>query len=44
MLDKKLGIAGSKIIIEEFLTGDEASFIVLTDGDNIIPLCYFTRS
>ena len=38
MLDKKLGSAGSKIIIEEFLTGDEASFIVLTDGDNIIPL------
>ena len=31
------GKAGRKIIIEEFLTGEEASFIVMTDGINAIP-------
>ena len=32
------GAAGSRVVIEEFLTGEEASFLVLTDGKNIIPL------
>jgi len=32
------GSAGSRVVIEEFLTGEEASFLVLTDGENIIPL------
>jgi len=31
------GSAGSKLIIEEFLEGEEASFIVLTDGEIILP-------
>jgi len=31
------GKAGSKLILEEFLEGEEASFIVLTDGEIIIP-------
>jgi phosphoribosylamine--glycine ligase len=32
------GSAGSRVVIEEFLTGEEASFLVITDGINIIPL------
>ena len=32
------GNAGSRVVIEEFLSGEEASFLVLTDGKNIIPL------
>ena len=31
------GSAGRRIVVEEFLAGEEASFIVMTDGDNIIP-------
>jgi len=31
------GKASEKIVIEEFLTGEEASFIVMTDGSNAIP-------
>ena len=34
---KAFGEAGSKIVVEEFLEGEEASFIVLTDGDTVIP-------
>jgi phosphoribosylamine--glycine ligase len=32
------GDAGAKIVVEEFLDGEEASFIVVTDGDNVLPL------
>ncbi len=32
------GEAGSRVVIEEFLTGEEASFLAFTDGRNIIPL------
>jgi phosphoribosylamine--glycine ligase len=32
------GSAGSRVVIEEFLTGEEASFLVITDGNKIIPL------
>ena len=32
------GGAGSRVVIEEFLTGEEASFLALTDGSVIIPL------
>lgn len=32
------GSAGSRVVIEEFLTGEEASFLAITDGKNIIPL------
>ena len=38
MVDQKLGSAGDNLVIEEFLKGEEASFIVLCDGENIIPL------
>lgn len=34
---KAFGDAGSKIVIEEYLEGEEASFIVLTDGNIVIP-------
>ena len=32
------GEAGAKIVVEEFLDGEEASFIVVTDGDTVLPL------
>ena len=32
------GSAGSRVVIEEFLSGEEASFLAITDGVNIIPL------
>ena len=38
LADNKLGSAGSKVVIEEFLTGEEASFIVMVDGKNILAL------
>ena len=39
ILTKKcFGSAGNRIIIEEFLSGEEASFIVFTDGTTIIPM------
>lgn len=36
--DNKLGNAGARVVIEEFITGEEASFIVLVDGQNVVPL------
>ena len=36
--DNKFGEAGSEIVIEECLVGEEASFHVLVDGENVIPL------
>jgi phosphoribosylamine---glycine ligase len=38
LIQKTLGEAGEKVVIEEFLEGEEASFMVLTDGDHILPL------
>lgn len=32
------GDAGHRIVIEEFLDGEEASFIVMVDGENVIPM------
>ena len=34
----KFGDAGARIVVEEFLDGEEASFIVITDGVNILPM------
>jgi phosphoribosylamine---glycine ligase len=34
----KFGAAGSRIVIEEFLQGEEASFIVITDGTHVVPM------
>lgn len=36
--DNKLGDAGARVVIEEFLEGEEASFMVMVDGKNILPL------
>ena len=38
LTEKRFGTAGDRIIIEEFLSGEEASFIVFTDGETIIPM------
>ena len=32
------GEAGHRVVVEEFLTGEEASFIVMADGEHILPL------
>lgn len=32
------GDAGSRVVIEEFLDGEEASYIVIVDGDNVLPM------
>ena len=34
----RFGEAGSRVVIEEFLEGEEASFIVMVDGSNILPM------
>ncbi|KAE8437468.1 phosphoribosylamine--glycine ligase [Vreelandella piezotolerans] len=32
------GDAGARVVIEEFLDGEEASFIVMVDGENVVPM------
>src|SRR5689334_12048138 len=38
LVRKAFGAAGDKLVIEEFLAGEEASFMVLTDGAHVLPL------
>ncbi len=38
MRERQFGAAGDQVVIEEFLRGDEASFLALTDGSHILPL------
>jgi len=38
MVTENFGQAGKELVIEEFLTGQEASFIVMVDGEHILPL------
>lgn len=38
MVKKALGEAGSKVVVEEFLEGEEASYIVMLNGDSYVPL------
>ncbi len=39
MLDgNKFGDAGHRVVVEEFLDGEEASFIVMVDGEHILPM------
>lgn len=37
MVEKEFGSAGEKVVLEEFLAGREASYIVFTDGTTIVP-------
>ena len=34
----KFGDAGSRVVVEQFLTGEEASFICMIDGNNVLPM------
>ncbi|WP_110685493.1 phosphoribosylamine--glycine ligase [Salinicola aestuarinus] len=36
--DNAFGDAGARVVIEEFLEGEEASFIVMVDGEHVLPL------
>jgi phosphoribosylamine---glycine ligase len=38
MVDRRFGAAGERLVIEEFLVGDEASYFVLADGTRFVPL------
>lgn len=38
LADNAFGEAGSRVVIEEFLDGEEASFIVMVDGENVLPM------
>lgn len=38
LIDNRFGSAGARVVIEEFMAGEEASFICMVDGKNILPL------
>ena len=38
LLDNRMGDAGARVVIEEFMTGEEASFIVMADGRHALAL------
>jgi phosphoribosylamine--glycine ligase len=38
LVEGAMGEAGKRVVVEEFLEGEEASFIVLADGEHILPL------
>ncbi len=38
MEDKKFGSSGTKVVIEEFMDGEEASILAFTDGNTIVPM------
>ncbi len=38
LLGNKMGDAGHRVVIEDFLVGEEASFIVMVDGDHVLPM------
>ena len=38
LVERTMGAAGNRVVIEEFLEGEEASFIVLADGEHVLPL------
>src|SRR5690625_7601204 len=45
MLDSgEFGQAGARVVIEDFLEGEEASFIVLCDGQHVLPMAKIGRA
>lgn len=38
MGDKKFGAAGAKVVVEEFMQGEEASLLAFTDGKTVVPM------
>jgi len=38
MTERRFGTAGSKVVIEEFLRGEEVSFLVFSDGAKVVPM------
>jgi phosphoribosylamine--glycine ligase len=38
MEDRVFGDAGARVVVEEFLTGEEATFLAFTDGETVLPL------
>jgi phosphoribosylamine--glycine ligase len=38
LVDNRMGDAGARVVIEDFLEGEEASFIVMVDGRHVLPL------
>jgi phosphoribosylamine--glycine ligase len=38
LIDNSMGDAGARVVIEDFLEGEEASFIVMVDGRHVLPL------
>jgi phosphoribosylamine--glycine ligase len=38
LTDRRFGAAGARVVVEEFLEGEEASFIVMCDGTHVLPL------
>ncbi len=38
LVDKQFGAAGEKVVLEEYLEGEEVSILAFTDGENILPM------
>jgi phosphoribosylamine--glycine ligase len=38
LVHNKMGDAGARVVIEEYLAGEEASFIVMSDGEHVLAL------
>ena len=38
MFDGSFGEAGTEVVIEEFMMGEEASYFILCDGENVLPI------
>ena len=38
MFDGSFGEAGAEVVIEEFMMGEEASYFILCDGENVLPI------